>query len=102
MRTTLAIFMLALSVMSTAVAQQAQAVKDGIAAFERGDKSRAKLFFEQALKSDPRNVDAHTYLGMVAAGANELKEAERHFAAAASLAPAEPSTRNNYGAILMR
>src|SRR5215213_7121096 len=102
MRTTLAIFMLALSVMSTAVAQQAQPVKDGIAALERGDKNKAKVFFQQALKIDPRNVDAHTYLGMVAADANDLKDAERHFAAAASLAPSEPSTRNNYGAILMR
>lgn len=91
----LAIVILAVS---TAVAQ----VNDGISAFERGDKSRAKLIFEQTLKNDPRNVDAHTYLGMIAADANELKEAERHFAAAASLAPSEPSTRNNYGAILMR
>ena len=48
------------------------------------------------------NADAHTHLGMKAAEANNLKEAERHFAAAASLAPTEPSTRNNYGAILMR
>ncbi|HKG47238.1 MAG TPA: tetratricopeptide repeat protein, partial [Pyrinomonadaceae bacterium] len=69
---------------------------------ERGDKNKAKVFFQQALKIDPRNVDAHTYLGMVAADANDLKDAERHFAAAASLAPSEPSTRNNYGAILMR
>jgi Tfp pilus assembly protein PilF len=83
---------------STAVAQ----VNDGRSAFERGDRSRAKRIFEQTLKTDPRNVDAHTYLGMIAADANELKEAERHFAAAASLAPSEPSTRNNYGAILMR
>ena len=83
---------------TTAVGQ----VNDGIAALERGDKSRAKLIFEQTLKGDPRNVDAHTYLGMIAAEANELNEAERHFAAAASLAPTEPSTRNNYGAILMR
>ncbi|HEX6717346.1 MAG TPA: tetratricopeptide repeat protein [Pyrinomonadaceae bacterium] len=80
----------------------AQSIADGISAFEHGDKTRAKLLFEQALKIDPRNVDAHTYLGMIAADANELKEAERHFAAAASLAPSEPSTRNNYGAILMR
>src|SRR5215213_1892227 len=78
------------------------AVVDGIAAFERGDKTRAKLIFEQTLKNDPRNVDAHTYLGMIAADANELSEAERHFAVAASLAPSEPSTRNNYGAILLR
>src|SRR2546423_4018772 len=84
------------------VEEVAQAVADGISAFERGDKSKAKQFFQQALKIDPRNLDAHTYLGMVAADAHELKEAERHFAAAASLAPSEPSTRNNYGAILMR
>lgn len=48
------------------------------------------------------SVDAHTNLGMSAVETNDLKEAERHFAAAASLAPSDPSTRNNYGAILMR
>ncbi len=48
------------------------------------------------------SVDAHTRLGMVAAEKNDLKAAEKHFAAAASLAPYDPSTRNNYGAILMR
>jgi len=48
------------------------------------------------------DVEAQTYLGMKAAEANDLKEAEKHFAAAASLAPSEPFTRNNYGAILMR
>ena len=84
---------------ATSVAGQ---VADGVTALERGDKDKARVFFEQALKIDPRNVDAHTYLGMVAAEANQLKDAERHFAAAASLAPSEPSTRNNYGAILMR
>ena len=47
-------------------------------------------------------VDTHTRLGIKAADANMLKEAEKHFAAAASLAPSEPSTRNNYGAILLR
>jgi len=98
MGNTLAIVILTLSVVTTVVGQ----VNDGVAAFERGDKSRAKLIFEQTLKNDPRNVDAHTYLGMIAAESNEFNEAERHFAAAASLAPSEPSTRNNYGAILMR
>ena len=56
----------------------------------------------KTVKRVDENVDAQTYLGMKAAEANDLKEAERHFAAAASLAPSEPSTRNNYGAILMR
>ena len=49
-----------------------------------------------------KRVDEQTHLGMIAAQANDLKEAERHFAAAASLAPSDPSTRNNYGAILLR
>ena len=47
-------------------------------------------------------ADAHTRKGMNAAEANDLKQAEKHFAAAASLAPSDPSTRNNYGAILLR
>jgi tetratricopeptide (TPR) repeat protein len=93
---------LLLAIIIFAVSTVVGQVNDGIAAFERGDKSRAKLIFEQTLKNDPRNVDAHTYLGMIAAESNQLNEAERHFAAAASLAPTEPSTRNNYGAILMR
>ncbi|HEX7332009.1 MAG TPA: tetratricopeptide repeat protein [Pyrinomonadaceae bacterium] len=49
-----------------------------------------------------RSVDAHTSRGVSAVEANDLKEAERQFAAAASLAPADAATRNNYGAILMR
>ncbi|MCA1579250.1 MAG: tetratricopeptide repeat protein [Acidobacteria bacterium] len=48
------------------------------------------------------SVDTHTRRGMIAAEANNLKAAERHFAAAASLAPTDPSAKNNYGAILMR
>ena len=59
----------------------------------------ADAFVQQTSKE---SVDTHTQLGMTAANANDLKEAERHFAAAASLAPSDPSTRNNYGAILMR
>ena len=65
----------------------------------------ADAFVQQISKTSKRvdeSVDAHTNRGMIAANANDLKEAERHFAAAASLAPSDPSTRNNYGAILMR
>ena len=53
-------------------------------------------------QSVDERVDTHTRQGVAAANANDLKAAERHFAAAASLAPSDPSTRNNYGAILMR
>lgn len=62
----------------------------------------ANAVVQQTSKRVDESVDAHTNLGMSAVEANNLKEAERHFAAAASLAPSDPSTRNNYGAILMR
>ncbi len=62
----------------------------------------ANAVVQQTSKRVDENVDAHTNRGMIAANANNLKEAERQFAAAASLAPSNPSTRNNYGAILMR
>lgn len=65
----------------------------------------ADAFAQQTSKANKRgdeNVAAHTNRGMIAANANDLKAAERHFAAAASLAPSDPSTRNNYGAILLR
>ncbi len=62
----------------------------------------ANAVVQQTSKRGDESVDAHTNLGIIAARANDLKEAERQFAAAASLAPSDPSTRNNYGAILMR
>lgn len=62
----------------------------------------ASAVVQQTSTRVAENVDAQTHLGMKAAQANDLKEAERHFAAAASLAPADPATRNNYGAILLR
>ena len=65
----------------------------------------ADAFVQQTAKTSKRlaeNADTHTREGVIAADANDLKAAERHFAAAASLAPSDPSTRNNYGAILMR
>ena len=65
----------------------------------------ADAVVQQTAKTSKRvdeSADAHTNQGMIAVKANDLKEAERHFAAAASLAPSDPSTRNNYGAILMR
>jgi Flp pilus assembly protein TadD len=65
----------------------------------------ADAFVQQTATTSKRlteNADAHTRQGVIAAEANDLKAAERHFAAAASLAPSDPSTRNNYGAILMR
>lgn len=83
--------------------QQAERlVAEGVAAIERGAEAAAKNLFERALAADPDNASAHTYLGALADRAGDLKTAERHFAAAAIAAPFLSSTRNNYGAILLR
>lgn len=86
-----------------ALAQQAkQFVDEGLAAFDRGDTTAARDSFEKALRIQKDEVTAHTYLGIIADRAGNLKEAERHFAAAVTAEPSRASVRNNYGAILMR
>ncbi|HEV7890279.1 MAG TPA: tetratricopeptide repeat protein [Pyrinomonadaceae bacterium] len=77
-------------------------VSEGADALARGDETSARDSFAEALRADPDNVDAHTYLGVLSDRAGDLKEAERHFAAAASFAPFSASARNNYGAVLVR
>ena len=84
-------------------AQQAkQFVDEGLAAFDRGDVALARDAFEKALALKRDEVTAHTYLGIIADRAGNLKEAEQHFAAAVKAEPKRASARNNYGAILMR
>ena len=60
----------------------------------------ARDAFEKALSLKTDEVTAHTYLGIIADHAGDLKEAERHFAAAVKAEPNRASARNNYGAIL--
>jgi Tfp pilus assembly protein PilF len=82
--------------------QASELVADGAAALERGDTPAAKALFERALTIDKNNVEAETYLGVIADRVGDLLEAERHFAAAAIAAPLSPSARNNHGAILLK
>jgi Tfp pilus assembly protein PilF len=83
--------------------QKAEAlINEAMAALERGDEAGAKSLFQQAVKVDPNNERAHTYLGVMADRAGDLTEAERQFAAAAISAPTSAAARNNHGAILLR
>jgi tetratricopeptide (TPR) repeat protein len=94
-----------LSLQNQHVAHSEQAKQlnaEGIAALERGDESAAQKLFQVALKVNPNDVTAHTYLGVLADRSGALSEAERHFAAAARFDPDSSSARNNYGAILLR
>jgi Tfp pilus assembly protein PilF len=79
-----------------------QLINEALDALERGDETTAKAALERALSVEPNNVIAHTYLGVLADRGGNLKEAERHFAAAAISAPLLSSARNNHGAILLK
>lgn len=84
-------------------AEQAERlVAEGEAAFERGEMTVARDFFQRALVINPGSVAAHTSLGMLADNAGDLEEAARHFARAVRLKPSSSSARNNYGVILQR
>lgn len=83
-------------------AKVADLLAAGVAALERGDAAAARTSFEGALRLDQENYEAHTYLGVLADREGDLKDAERHFAAAAIGAPLSPQARNNHGAILLR
>lgn len=78
------------------------AVTEGIAALERGDSDSARASFRKALGLNPREAEAHKYLGLLADRAGDLESAARHFGEAARLAPASAPDRNNYGVILLR
>ncbi|HEX8772675.1 MAG TPA: tetratricopeptide repeat protein [Pyrinomonadaceae bacterium] len=84
------------------VEDAAALVTEGVSALEKGDETAAALLFQRAIKIDPGNEMAHTYLGIIADRAGNPAEAERHFAAAAIGAPTSPAARNNHGAILLR
>ena len=64
--------------------------------------TRIKTILSKVLTAAPKNVEAHTLAGFVADRENDLKTAEKHFAAAIRLQPESPETHNNYGAILTR
>jgi tetratricopeptide (TPR) repeat protein len=80
----------------------ASLIAEGVSALERGDNAMAKKSFERAIEINSKDVLAHTYLGMMADRAGQLREAEHHFAAAVSADPSSPAALNNYGAILLK
>lgn len=78
------------------------AVAEGVAALERNDLEAARASFNKALGLNPREAEAHKYLGLIADRAGDLEGAARHLGEAARLAPASAPDRNNYGVILLR
>jgi Flp pilus assembly protein TadD len=73
-------------------AQGGNVLEQADAAFRAGDTGKAGALARQALAQDPRSLHAHMILGIIAAQANQWKDADTHFQSVIKLEP-----RNPYG-----
>lgn len=72
------------------------------AAIQSNEIDYAKRTVQELLTLAPRNAAVHTLIGIIADQENDLRKAEKHFSLAARLDPGASTSRNNYGAILLR
>lgn len=82
--------------------QKTDLTKQGVDAFNQGKLDEARELLERAVIANPKDVEAHTFLGIIADTSGDLKKAEKHFAKVVLLAPNSASAHNNYGACLLR
>jgi tetratricopeptide (TPR) repeat protein len=62
-------------------------VAKGVAALEANDAAEAKAYFQAALKADPKDADAHYYLGALSEKAGDVQAAEASYKAALAARP---------------
>lgn len=76
-------------------------VKNGIAALKAGDLNGAKAAFEVAIQKNPKQADAHHYLGVVNEQSGKKAEAEKNYRKALELSPDLQESAVNLAAILI-
>ncbi len=76
-------------------------VKMGIAALKAGDTNGAKAAFEVAVQKNPKQADAHHYLGLVNDQSGNKVEAEKNYRKALELQPDLEESAVNLAAILV-
>ena len=76
-------------------------VKKGIAALKGGDVNGAKAAFEVAVQKNPKQADAHHYLGLVNDQMGARTEAEKHYRKALELSPDLEESAVNLAALLV-
>lgn len=76
-------------------------VKKGIAALKAGDVNGARAAFEVAVQKNPKQADAHHYLGLVNDQTGNKAEAEKNYRKALELQPDLEESAVNLAAILV-
>lgn len=74
-------------------------VSRGTAAVKAGDWNGARTAFESAIKKDPKQAEAHYYLGLVMDKTGDRTAAESHYKEALAIAPDMPEPAENLTAI---
>lgn len=74
-------------------------VTKGTAAVKAGDWNGAKAAFEAAIKKNPKQADAHYYLGLVMDKTGDRGAAEKHYKEALTLSPDLQEAAENLTAI---
>lgn len=76
-------------------------VKKGIAALKAGDTNGAKAAFEVAIQKNPKQADAHHYLGVVNEQTGARADAEKNYRRALDLQPDLQESSVNLAALLI-
>ncbi len=78
-----------------------QAYNDmGQEALKSGKPQEAIVYFQEALKLDPRSVEAHTSVGLALVKAGKLEQAKGHLLEAAKLKPGDEDIQKQLQAVL--
>ena len=76
-------------------------VKKGIVALKAGDVNGARAAFEVAIQKNPKQADAHHYLGLVQDQSGQRADAEKSYRKALELDPGLEESATNLAAILV-
>jgi Tfp pilus assembly protein PilF len=76
-------------------------VKKGVAALRAGDTNGAKAAFEVAIQKNPKQADAHHYLGVVNEQTGQKADAEKNYRKALELDPGLEESAINLSAVLV-
>jgi Tfp pilus assembly protein PilF len=85
----------------TAAPTNSDDVKKGISALKSGDMNGAKAAFEAAIQKNPKQADAHHYLGLVNDQTGQKGEAEKNYKRALEIQPDLEESAINLAAILV-
>ena len=84
-----------------AAASSSEDVTKGTASVKAGDWSAARAYFEAAVKKNPKQADAHYYLGLVMDKTGDRAAAEKSYRTALEIQPDLQEAAENLTAILI-